>query len=174
MTMKARRKILWGAVGGCLLVSSMLMAMGEAAATDPSKPDVIGGEHRCSGPFYDSSIVLTAARCVGSSGLTAGLSAVFGRHDLSTGDGLEIVAVGAWIHPKCDTGVGYDLAFLTLAEPVLDVEPVTLPTPGTDALIKPGHEGTMFGWGRLTPPSASIRRSCGGPTSRSSRRASAR
>lgn len=107
-------------------------------------------------------MVLTAAHCVdfivpdeefdekGFGLPLSDLRVVVGRAQLSSDLGQRRGAVGISVHPAWigqEHGLSGDVAVIYLDEPVTDIEPVRLVTPGTDALERPGRKATVTGWG---------------------------
>ncbi len=121
----------------------------------------------CGDSLLGPTLVITAAHCVTTTdpltGLPVldvdGLSVVVGRtvlsdatqgqeRGLSDEPGIAPVAV----HPRYLAGdSAYDVAFLALDAPVEGIVPVRLPTKGTDALLRPGQNATVIGWGNTDP-----------------------
>ncbi|WP_351227178.1 serine protease [Streptomyces sp. NPDC002133] len=111
----------------------------------------------CGGSLISQDVVMTAAHCV--VGMEAKeLQIVVGRTVLSNAQQGQIRNArpslgegdpgGIVVHPRYTRGnEAYDLAFVELARPVTGVAPVKLPTPGTDALIRPGAKAVVTGWG---------------------------
>lgn len=120
-----------------------------AALLVKNGPD--SGKKFCAGTLYRPDVILTAAHCVtGREARDA--KVVVGRTVLSDAkQGQVRAAVSFKIHPRYDQAEGadsrYDMALIELAKPVKGITPVQLPTPGTDALIRPGAKATVAGWG---------------------------
>ncbi|MFD9631537.1 S1 family peptidase [Streptomyces violascens] len=105
----------------------------------------------CAGTLYRPDVVLTAAHCVANRD-PEGVRVVVGRTVLSDSQqGQARDAVSFTIHPQYDQrdggGSGPDVALIKLAKPIKGIAPVQLPTPGTDALLRPGAQAIAAGWG---------------------------
>ncbi|WGD37521.1 serine protease [Lysinibacter sp. HNR] len=104
------------------------------------------GKHECTGSLISSGSVLTAYHCVREPMDVANLTVVVGRNDLndkSSGHVRKVELIFA--DDKNDTAVLY------LDKSIDDIYPVKFPTPGTDALLRPGSLATLAGWGNIDP-----------------------
>lgn len=92
--------------------------------------------------------MLTAAHCAvvapaGKPKVTVGRTVLSDKRQGYVRKVTEIV-----VHPRYAKGdTAYDLALYRLDKPVDGVAPVRLPTPGTDALLRPGAKASVIGWG---------------------------
>lgn len=121
------------------------------------------GTSFCGASLVAPQVLMTAAHCVTAGDILTGLpvpdvsgvSAVVGRTVLSDKtqgvDALLLDPQGqdsVAVHPRYLKGdPAYDIAFVYLENPVTGIVPVKLPTKGTDALLRPGQNATVIGWG---------------------------
>ncbi|MEU8569093.1 serine protease [Streptomyces pathocidini] len=125
-----------------------LLSKGKGTARD---------RHFCGGSLINPTVVMTAAHCV--AGMEAkDLQVVVGRTVLSNSSQGQVRNArpsegeddpgGIVVHPRYLNGnSAYDVAFVEFVKPVKGIAPVKLPTPGTDALIRPGAKAVVTGWG---------------------------
>ncbi|QIP87844.1 serine protease [Streptomyces sp. Tu 2975] len=102
----------------------------------------------CGGSLVSDTVVLTAAHCVTGT-KPKQLEVTVGRTVLSDKRQGQLRNVRSIVsHPRYVKGdEAYDLALLELAKPVTGTAAVKMPTAGTDALLRPGAEATVIGWG---------------------------
>lgn len=124
--------------------------------------------HRCGGSIYNLydrfQVVLTAGHCVDD--LTEdnidNFKIVANRANLDNQEEGQVRKIGVdsvHIHPRyvnTKEALEYDIALLFLQERIEGIVPVNLPTLGTDALIKPGQEATVAGWGTTSLESSNF------------------
>ncbi|MFM9590343.1 S1 family serine peptidase [Streptomyces scabiei] len=169
----ARRSVSVAVAGGTVLglVAASVGTVHAATSTDRGRPavQIIGGSAKpdgsypfmtalllkgkgkpldrqfCGGSLLGPDVVLTAAHCVDDV-KPRQIETVVGRTVLSDKKQGHLRNVRSiTLHPRYDGD--YDIAFLELDKPVHGVAPVNLPTQGTDALIRPGAQATVAGWG---------------------------
>ncbi|MFI2371861.1 S1 family peptidase [Streptomyces sp. NPDC018833] len=102
----------------------------------------------CGGSLISDTVVLTAAHCV-TGVKPKKLEVTVGRTVLSDKRQGQLRNVRSIVsHPRYVKGdEAYDLALLELAKPVTGTAAVRMPTAGTDALLRPGAQATVIGWG---------------------------
>ncbi|WP_424936382.1 MULTISPECIES: S1 family peptidase [Bacteria] len=111
------------------------------------------GKHHCGATLVSPTTLVTAAHCVFDEQKQefrpAQLQAAIGRVSLSdVGRGEERGIAAIAIDPRYDRNRSYDIAYLSLTEPVTDIAPVALPAPDARSpLAAPGRMATIVGWG---------------------------
>lgn len=154
--------------GAGVTVVILVVAGLSGAHAEPANPDIVGGqkadiedfpytvalrfassgEQFCGGTLAAQDKVVTAAHCVASQN-PGGLEVISGRTKLSSNDGTASDVSDIWVHPNNGTdGANYDIAVLTLAEPV-EQQTADLAT-ANDPAYKPDTEATVLGWGRTS------------------------
>ncbi|GAA4427238.1 serine protease [Actinokineospora soli] len=114
------------------------------------------GYQYCGGTLVAKDKVVTAAHCARAFP-ARDIRVVGGREDKESSEGEVRAVSSVWIHPDYrDVTEGYDVAVLTIAEP-LPYRLLPIAAADSAALYTAGSPATILGWGRT---------SAGGPTSR--------
>ncbi|WP_272902795.1 S1 family peptidase [Streptomyces sp. BA2] len=145
-----RPRIISPIVGGSQVPNDAYPFM--AALLNKQTPGGALKKQFCAGTLYQPDVILTAAHCVAHLE-PEDVRVAVGRTVLSDSkQGQVRQAVSFQVHPSYDqeeisTRPGYDMALIELDKPVKGITTVQLPTPGTDALIRPGAQAVAAGWG---------------------------
>lgn len=149
-------------IGGAAVPDGKYPFVGSIVARLPDGTE--GGG--CGASLLTPLIVLTAAHCVddliGGAHPEVNYAVVFDRADLrhvKKGQRVPVAlnkrgARKIFLHPNWDSegeGFEYDVALLVLEHPVVGIEPVVLPSPGSDVFERPGTQATVAGWGNMSP-----------------------
>ena len=116
------------------LISSSTRIIGGNKATEDRHSYTVSIQynslHFCGGSLILKDVVLTAAHCVSSGGIT-NLDVLIGRHNFNENDGERIPVIQTIIHPLYSSNgdaSSYDIALIILASPIQDttIQPMTL------------------------------------------------
>jgi len=146
-------------VGGQPARNSELPFVGLISLAGPGGEDI----RLCGASLLTPSLVLTAAHCVHPETLASiqglELRVVFDRADVRDrhlGQSRRVARnhegnLEIHRHPQYrDDAHDYDVAVIRLEAPITGIEPVVLPTPGSDVLERPGTLATVAGWGNTS------------------------
>ena len=121
--------------------------------------------HHCGGTLISQRAVITAAHCVSQKSKDGALTVeppslfniIVGMRNYGSGQGISRSVKEIKVHPKYarakNPAFAYDVAILTLAEPIMDVLPVQL---GKMSPSKEGLSATVLGWGTTSRSSAEM------------------
>lgn len=145
-----RPRIISPIIGGSQVPNDAYPFM--AALLNKQRPGGALKKQFCAGTLYQPDVILTAAHCVAHLD-PKDVKVAVGRTVLSDSkQGQVRQAVSFNIHPRYDqeeisARPGHDMALIQLDRPIKGITTVQLPTPGTDALLRPGAQGVVAGWG---------------------------
>lgn len=101
----------------------------------------------CGGALINAGQVITAAHCVKGE-KPSKIHVVLGRMDLTKPGGVKVGVSHISHHPRYNGKKAVnDIAILDLAHRVEGYTPIDLPRPGDEALLQPGTQLTVVGWG---------------------------
>lgn len=160
-----------------VMTGGLVAAPAQAAASDDVTPQIVGGtlaakgefpwmvrlSMGCGGTMYTSSLVLTAAHCVGSTGVNTSITATWGVADLQDPTAITRTSNYVYRAPEHDgTGSGSDWALIRLSNPIAS----PLMQIATNTLL---HSGTLR-WpaGAPRPKAEHSNATCARPACRSS------
>jgi hypothetical protein len=164
------RCLAFAAAGGLLLLGATAHA--RAWTADPSPPQPIWGGtvvaecgwpttvymDGCTGTLVHPEVVVFASHCMFFSGGSGPALATFGEAiDEPT---RQVATQSCTMFPGWfpdDTGLGKDVAFCVLAEPVVDVPIVPILMGCETAVLQPGQEITLVGYGVTNDGSAGVK-----------------
>lgn len=143
------------------LISSTRIIGGNKATEDRHSYTVsiqYNNLHFCGGSLILKDVVLTAAHCVSSGGIT-NLDVLIGRHNFNENDGERIPVTRTITHPLYSSNgdaSSYDIALIILASPIQDttIQPITLND--NDSYPESGTTANVMGWGDIDPGPALI------------------